>query len=102
MLENLGPDVPMHFTAFHPDFRMTGVPPTPVKTLEKLHDMAVEKGVRYLYTGNVPNHRYNNTYCPECGNLLIERAGFSAGIVGLEGTTCSKCGAKIPVVTDVK
>lgn len=101
VLENLGPDVPMHFTAFHPDYRMTELSPTPVKTLEKIHDMAAEKGVRYVYTGNVPSHRYNNTYCPECGNLLIGRSGFSSGITGLNGTSCNKCGAKIPVVLDM-
>jgi pyruvate formate lyase activating enzyme len=101
VLENLGPDVPMHFTAFHPDYRMTDLSPTPVMTIEKIHDMAAGKGVRYVYTGNVPSHRYNNTYCPECGNLLIERSGFSSGIVGLDGTACNKCGTKIPVVMNM-
>jgi len=101
VFENLGPDIPMHFTAFHPDFRMTDLPPTPVKTLEKIHDMALEKGMKYVYIGNVPSHRYNNTYCPECGSLLVERAGFSAVPAGIDGDSCKNCGAKIPVVTKI-
>ncbi|MBN1432547.1 MAG: AmmeMemoRadiSam system radical SAM enzyme [Methanomicrobiaceae archaeon] len=102
VIENLGPEIPMHFTAFHPDFRMTDVPATPVKTLENIHDMAVEKGVQYVYTGNIPTHPYNNTYCYECGSLLIERSGFTGAVRGLDGDACSKCGTKIPIVMDIK
>lgn len=98
VLENLGNEIPMHFTAFHPDYKMTDASPTSVKSLEKIHDMAVEKGILYSYIGNVPSHPYNNTYCHECGNLLISRSGFSAEMRGLDGTACNKCGAEIPIV----
>lgn len=102
VLENLGPDVPMHFTAFHPDYLMTDSVSTPVRTLEKIHDMAIEKGANYVYTGNIPSHPYNNTYCPDCGNLLVERTGFSGRMAGLDGNACSRCGKKIPLVLDIK
>ena len=77
---------------------MMHVPPTPLKTLIKAYEMAKEAGLRYVYLGNVPHGKYENTYCPKCGNLLIERHGFHARITGIKNGKCSKCGAKLPII----
>jgi pyruvate formate lyase activating enzyme len=97
--ENLGPDTPMHFTRFYPMYHMDNEAPTPVKTLEKAHDIAREAGMSYVYLGNVPGHRYESTWCPKCEELLIERYGFQ--ILGYNITKekqCPKCGERIPIV----
>jgi pyruvate formate lyase activating enzyme len=73
VVEHLGPDVPMHFTAFHPDFRMLNVPPTPATTLTRARDIAQRNGVRYAYTGNVHDREGGATYCHGCGRAVIER-----------------------------
>jgi pyruvate formate lyase activating enzyme len=72
----LGPDVPVHFTRFHPDYKLLNLPPTPVATLEKAYETARSAGLHYPYVGNVPGHPGNNTYCPKCGKTLIVRQGF--------------------------
>ncbi len=71
--DNLGPDVPMHFTAFHPDWKMTDIPPTPPATLARARCIALRNGLRYVYTGNVRDEEGGNTYCHECGKRLIGR-----------------------------
>ena len=73
VVENLGPDVPMHFTAFHPDYKMMDIPPTPPTTLTRARDIAVKNGVRYAYTGNVHDERGGSTYCHGCGAKVIGR-----------------------------
>ncbi len=73
VVENLGPDVPMHFTAFHPDWKMMNVPPTPPETLTRARRIAMENGVRYAYTGNVHDEDGGSTYCHQCGGRLIGR-----------------------------
>ncbi|MDD1718478.1 MAG: AmmeMemoRadiSam system radical SAM enzyme [Methanoregulaceae archaeon] len=101
VVENLGPDTPMHFTRFHPDYRMQDRPATPVAKLEKIYERARALGVKYPYLGNVFSHRYEHTYCPACGALLIERSGYSVRFRKIEGHRCTSCGEVIPVVTDV-
>jgi len=98
VIENLGPDTPMHFSAFHPDYQMTDRGATPVATLEKIYTLAKELGLHYPYLGNVYHHPGENTYCPSCGATLIERTGFSARFVALEGRQCTACGGKVAVV----
>jgi len=71
--ENLGPDVPWHFTAFHPDFKMLNKPRTPRKTLDRARQIARSKGLHYVYTGNVHDPEGSSTWCPGCGQLIIER-----------------------------
>jgi pyruvate formate lyase activating enzyme len=71
--ENLGINVPLHFTAFHPDWRMRDVPDTPVTTLMRCRDIARRNGLRYVYTGNIHDHASSSTYCHECGEILIGR-----------------------------
>jgi len=70
---HLGPDVPLHFTAFHPDYKMTEVPPTPAATLQLARSIGIDQGLRYVYTGNVHDRQGGSTFCPSCGGLLIER-----------------------------
>ncbi|MFH1853486.1 MAG: AmmeMemoRadiSam system radical SAM enzyme [Candidatus Neomarinimicrobiota bacterium] len=72
----IGPDVPVLFTRFHPDYKMLNLPPTPIATLEMAYDIARERGLHYPYVGNVPGHPGNNTFCPACGKAVIERTGF--------------------------
>ena len=77
ILEYLGPDVPLHFTRFHPAFRLTHLPSTPIRTLEKARQIAIEVGINFVTIGNVPGHRYNSTFCPCTGKRLIHRVHFS-------------------------
>jgi pyruvate formate lyase activating enzyme len=79
VVEELGPDVPMHFTAFHPDWKMRDHPPTPHKTLIQARDIALANGVRYPYVGNVHDGQASSTYCHNCGELLIERDWYELG-----------------------
>ena len=102
VVENLGPDTPMHFSAFHPDYQMTDRSATPVGVLEKIYTKAKELGLHYPYLGNVLHHPYENTYCPSCGATLIERRGFSCRFVSLDGTQCSGCGAPVAVVRNAR
>lgn len=74
--DSVGTDTPVHFTRFHPDYNMTQLPPTPLRTLERAYDIAKKAGIKYVYLGNVFDHEYENTYCPACRKLLIKRAGF--------------------------
>ncbi len=93
VVEELGPDVPMHFTAFHPAFKMLDVPPTPVETLERARTIAMENGVRYAYTGNVCDPAGQSTYCHHCHQILIGRNGYFLTEWNLtpEGN-CKDCG----------
>ncbi|HSV32234.1 MAG TPA: AmmeMemoRadiSam system radical SAM enzyme [Atribacteraceae bacterium] len=77
IVENLGPDVPLHFSRFHPAYRLTHLPATPVRTLEEARETAVEAGVNFATIGNVPGHRYNSTFCPDTGERLIHRVHFT-------------------------
>lgn len=101
VLTNLGPDTPMHFTRFHPDHTMTDRPATPIKTLEKIYECARKMGLHYPYLGNVGGHRYENTYCPDCGSIVIERSGYTVNTAQLDGTRCVSCNAEIAVIRDV-
>ncbi|MEE8408993.1 MAG: AmmeMemoRadiSam system radical SAM enzyme [Myxococcota bacterium] len=96
MVDNLGPDVPLHFSAFHPDFKMLDKPRTPGATLTRARDQARRAGVRYVFTGNVHDSRGQSTYCPSCSALLIERDGYELGFWGLDGGACGECGVDVP------
>lgn len=92
VVKELGPDVPMHFTAFHPDYKMLDVPPTPPATLTRARRIALENGVRYAYTGNVHDKGGQSTYCHACGYLLIGRNWYVLGEWGLdENGRCQQC-----------
>lgn len=97
--DELGPDTPVHFLRFHPDYKMMNLPQTPVTTLEKHYEIAKEEGIKYAYVGNVPGHRYEHTYCPECKNIVIGRFGYSITKWNLdENNCCNSCGYPIPVI----
>jgi pyruvate formate lyase activating enzyme len=93
----LGPDVPLHFSAFHPDYRMTDRPRTPAATLRRARDIARRNGVRYAYVGNVHDPEYDSTWCPGCGALLIGRDWYrlTAWHLG-PGGRCAACGYQLP------
>ena len=98
VIERLGPDVPMHFTRFHPTYRVTNLPATPVSTLERCRKIAMDAGVHYVYAGNVPMHEGENTYCHSCGHELIRRIGFRVKFTRLADGRCPKCDTQIPGV----
>ncbi len=95
VVANLGRDVPHHFTAFHPDFRMLDVPPTPVATLSRARQIARDNGERYVYTGNVSDPTGQSTYCHNCEAVLIERDRYRLGHWSLDSQgNCSECGIR--------
>ena len=95
IVEELGPDVPIHFTAFHPDFELTDRGPTPPQTLVAAHDIARQAGLRYVYTGNISDRTRQSTHCPKCGKVVIEREGYYLGKYALRGNRCGHCGAEV-------
>ncbi len=92
ILEELGPDVPLHFSAFHPSYRMRDVPPTPRATLRRARDLARRAGLHHVYTGNVHDREGDTTYCAGCGAVLIERDWYELLSWNLRGGTCASCG----------
>ncbi|HWI53633.1 MAG TPA: AmmeMemoRadiSam system radical SAM enzyme [Symbiobacteriaceae bacterium] len=93
VVKELGPDVPMHFTAFHPDWKMTDKGPTPRSTLVRAREIAMSNGVRYAYTGNVHDRAGSSTYCHNCGQVLIGRDWFELSDWHLtEDGRCQRCG----------
>ncbi len=98
VVQKLGPDVPMHFTRFHPTYRVTNLPQTPIPTLEKCRQIALDAGVRYVYAGNVPMHPGENTYCHSCRTELIRRVGFRVASNQIVDGKCPKCKTPIPGV----
>jgi pyruvate formate lyase activating enzyme len=91
----VGPDVPVHFTRFHPDYQLLNLPPTPIATLERARDMAIDRGIHYAYVGNVPSHPGNYTYCPKCKKVVIQRQGFFILEMNVQGGRCKFCNRKI-------
>jgi len=91
----LGPDVPMHFTAFHPDYKMLDIPPTPSSTLTRAREIAINNGIRYAYTGNVHDKSGESTYCHSCGEMLIGRDWYVLSEWNLDAQgNCKKCGTR--------
>jgi pyruvate formate lyase activating enzyme len=99
-LASISPDIPWHVTAFHQDYRMTDPDATPAKTLLRAVELGYSAGLHFVYAGNLPGRlgRYENTYCPSCNNLLIERSGFIVKKNLLARGTCPGCGERIPGV----
>ena len=97
VVEELGPDVPMHFTAFHPDWKMLDIESTPAETLSRARRIAMDNGVHFAYTGNVHDSSGGSTYCPGCDELVIERDWYELGAWNLnKNGACQNCGTKIP------
>ncbi|HUZ79262.1 MAG TPA: AmmeMemoRadiSam system radical SAM enzyme [Thermoplasmata archaeon] len=97
--DRVGPDTPFHLLRFHPDYKMMDIPSTPVATLEALHAVAVEEGLRYVYLGNLWGHPLEHTYCPRCHAIAVERYGFMIKSWNLDAENrCRACGEQIPIV----
>jgi pyruvate formate lyase activating enzyme len=97
VLERLGPDTPLHFTAFHPDWKMLDVPPTPPATLARSRAIALDVGLRFVYTGNVHDPRGQSTYCSGCGEVVIGRDGYRILEWALDaGGRCTRCATPCP------
>jgi AmmeMemoRadiSam system radical SAM enzyme len=95
LLANVGDEVPVHFTAFHPDFRLKDRPPTPHETLIAAREIALGCGLKYAYTGNVVDPWRQGTYCPGCGEMVIGRDWHAVTAYRLDGDRCGKCGHRI-------
>jgi pyruvate formate lyase activating enzyme len=93
--ENLGQDVPLHFSRFHPMYKIKNLPPTPVRTLETCHQIAADAGLNYIYLGNVTGHPTESTYCPKCKNIVIRRMGYSILEDNISKGKCFSCGQPI-------
>ncbi|MGE5190999.1 MAG: AmmeMemoRadiSam system radical SAM enzyme, partial [Deltaproteobacteria bacterium] len=96
ILRELGDEVPLHFSAFHPDFRLMNRPPTPPETLIAARDAALTAGLKFVYTGNVSDVKRQSTWCPGCGKLLIERDWYSLGEYHIRDGCCEYCARLIP------
>ena len=92
---NLGPDVPLYFSAFYPQYRLQNLPPTPIDTLEKAYAIAKDEGLNYVYIGNAFGHVKEHTYCPKCGRIVIKRLGFSVEENNALNGKCRFCGHRI-------
>jgi pyruvate formate lyase activating enzyme len=88
---DLGVDVPLHFSRFHPEYLLKNLPPTPIETLERAKAIADAEGIRYVYIGNVPGHPAEKTYCPRCRRLLVDRTGYTVGDVHIRKGKCQYC-----------
>jgi pyruvate formate lyase activating enzyme len=94
--KELGGETPVHFSRFFPLYKLKGLPPTPVSTLERARSIAQSAGLEYVYIGNVPGHEGENTFCPKCKKMIIKRAGYMVGEVNLKEGKCKFCGTPIP------
>jgi pyruvate formate lyase activating enzyme len=99
VVDNLGDGTPVHFSRFHPDYKMRDRKKTPMEALDASFEIAQEEGLKYIYVGNIPHDARENTYCPDCGGVVIERWGFSIGETNMDGNKCSACGAELDIVT---
>ena len=96
---NLGENTPWHVTRFVPYLELKDLHVTPVETLERARKIGLDTGLKYVYIGNVPGNTGENTYCPKCKHLLIERIGYETEIKGLNENKCDFCGEEIPIIS---
>lgn len=94
---DVGPDTPLHFSRFHPDYKLRHLPPTPQSVMQSAREIAMEEGLKYVYLGNVPGSPYNSTYCPQCKKRIIHRMGYRILDVQIDkkAGTCANCGYHI-------
>jgi pyruvate formate lyase activating enzyme len=98
VVEKLDKNVPIHFSRFHPDYNMIDIPMTPMETLAKIYQTAMEAGILYIFLGNVVHGNYENTTCPKCGNYVIKRVGYTINLDGFKEGKCIKCGYALPIM----
>lgn len=96
VMKEVGPDVPLHFSQFHPMYLVKNLPPTPVSTLENARKIALEEGIHYVYIGNIPGHEAESTFCPNCKNVVIQRTGYQIRKIDLNQGRCKHCNTPIP------
>lgn len=96
--DNLGKDVPLHFSRFWPNYRLTNIAPTEPSLIENARNIAMEEGLEFVYIGNLPGHLAESTYCPSCKNMIIQRKGFSVLNLKVKDGKCLFCGRVIPGV----
>ena len=94
--ETLSDEVPLHFTRFFPAYRLTSLPATPIETLENAAQIADQEGLQYVYIGNVPGHPRNSTFCPNCGETIIQRSHFTVLDLQILEGRCAFCDQAIP------
>jgi len=96
ILTELGEYIPLHFTAFHPDYKLTAEPPTKPSLLLKAQKRALEIGLKYVYVGNIAHPEASNTYCHNCKTILIQRDWYRTQILNFQDGRCQVCGESIP------
>jgi pyruvate formate lyase activating enzyme len=96
IVSSLGPETPWHLSAFHPSYRMTDRPPTPMKSLTRAREIGISAGLHYVYLGNVMQAEFRHTYCHQCGTKLIDRSQMVGEPVGLDAGECAHCGQSLP------
>jgi len=94
--KELGADTPIHFSRFYPLYKLKTLPPTPVSTLDKTRAVALSAGLEYVYIGNAPGHEGENTFCPKCKKMIIQRTGYTVGEINVKAGKCRYCGKPIP------
>ncbi|MGZ3535883.1 MAG: AmmeMemoRadiSam system radical SAM enzyme [Thermodesulfobacteriota bacterium] len=94
--KELGADTPIHFSRFYPLYKLKTLPPTPVSTLDKARAAALSAGLEYVYVGNIPGHEGENTFCPKCKKMIIQRTGYMVGEINVNAGKCKYCGKPIP------
>ncbi len=97
-LADLSPDIPWHISRFHPDYKETGLPPTPVESMRRAEEAGREAGLHYVYLGNVMLDGGQDTRCPSCGKVLVRRRGFARPAVYVTEPRCSECNHPVPLV----
>jgi len=100
VLKHLGPDVPVHYTCFHPTYKLRNLPRTPIVSVERAREISMTQGLRYVYVGNVPHgrdgHLGESTYCHNCGKRIVHRVGYSIRDLKIRSNECMLCGTRIP------
>jgi pyruvate formate lyase activating enzyme len=95
IMDEVGPETPLHFSRFYPLYQLKRLPPTPLSTLQRARDLALSAGLSYVYIGNVPGHEAWNTFCPRCEKMIIERIGYMIKDNRVIEGKCQYCGKPI-------
>ncbi len=101
-LAQLSPDIPWHISRFYPNYQELDTPPTPRETIRRAVRIGRNEGIRYVFAGNLPGEGDEDTICPQCGEVVIARAGYSVDIRHLDGNRCGNCGAALPIIIGAK